>query len=161
MRLLSGKAKGYVLVRSAIAIICWLILSGVAVMGVSSYIKNGKINQARADTAALATAVERYAYDMGNAYPSYNPAQCLPSNLAALATQDTATGYGPWITGNALKKSGTSYLDPWGNVYMYSHGSTTDGRFVVYSKGPDGTGSVALDGTASSNGIGACGGAKT
>ena len=127
-------------------------------MGINSYIQMTKANQAKADTAALATAVERYAYDMESAYPSYTPAQCLPSNLAALADKNTGIGKGPLITGNALKKSGTSYLDPWGNAYVYSHGSTTDGRFVIYSKGPDGNGSVTTAGVASSNGIGASGG---
>ena len=161
MRLQRGKLRGIVLVRTSLAVICGLILCGVSLMGIFSYIQTAKANQAKADTAALAAAVERYAYDMENAYPSYKPAQCLPSNLTTLASKDTSTGCGPWITGSALKKSGTSYLDPWGNAYVYSHGSTTDGRFVIYSKGPKGEGSVSLDGTVTKNGIGACGGYKT
>ena len=157
---LRKKLRGIALVRTGLAVVCGLVLALVGMMGISSYIQTARANQAKADTAALAAAVERYAYDMGNAYPSYNPAQCLPSNLTTLADKNTATGCGPWITGNSLKKSGTSYLDPWGNAYVYSHGSTTDGRFVVYSKGPEGKGSVGLDGTVTSKGIGACGGAK-
>ena len=143
-------------VAVVVVCVCLLLLTGLA--GFQSYIKSAKINRAKADTAALALAVAQYSYDLGSTYPSYTPAQCLPANLVALESKHTASGKGPWLSGNAMKKLGTSYLDPWGRVYVYSHGSGNDGRFVVYSKGPDGNGSVTTAGVASSNGIGASGG---
>lgn len=157
---LKKRFRGVALAKLGIAIAILLIMYGVSVMGVKPYLQSFKIGQAKSDTAALSIAVTRYAYDMENAYPDNNPEQCLPSNLATLASKDSATGCGPWISDANLKKSETSFLDPWGNAYVYTHGSTTDGRFVVYSKGPDGNGTVSLDGTASNGGIGACGGYK-
>lgn len=154
-----GKCGGFALTLDmAVFALCVFILLSAAVFGIQNYLKSAKISRARADVAALSLAVSRYAYDMENAYPSYTPSQCLPGTLSELENKHAATGYGPWFTGNAMKASGTSYLDPWGNAYVYAHGSGNDGRFVVYSKGPDGSGSVTTAGAASGGGIGASGG---
>ena len=151
------KYKGLALsLDVAVVIVCVCLLLLVGLVGFQSYVKSAKINRAKADTAALGIAVAQYAYDMENTYPNYTPSQCLPVNLADLENQKE--GKGPWLSGNAIKKSGTSYLDPWGNVYVYTHGSGNDGRFVVYSKGPEGNGTVSMLGVASSNGIGTAGG---
>lgn len=154
-----GKSRGLAMsLDVAVVVVCICLLLLVGLPGFLSYVKSAKINRAKADAACLALAVSQYAYDMENAYPSYTPAQCLPANLVALESKHTASGKGPWLSGNAMKKSGTSYLDPWGSAYVYTHGSGNDGRFVVYSKGPDGNGSVTTAGVASNNGIGASGG---
>lgn len=142
----------------AVVAVCVCLLAIIGLYGFQSYIKTAKINRAKADTAALALAVSQYAYDLENSYPSYTAAQCLPANLVALESQHAASKKGPWLSGNAMKKSGTTYLDPWGRGYVYTHGSGNDGRFVVYSKGPDGNGTVTTAGVASSNGIGSSGG---
>lgn len=151
------KYKGFSLsLDVAVVIVCVCLLLLVGLVGFQSSVKSAKINKAKADTAALALAVAQYAYDMENVYPNYTAAQCLPDQLVSLESQKA--GKGPWLSGNAIKKSGTSYLDPWGNAYIYTHGSGNDGRFVVYSKGPDGNGTVSIFGVASSNGIGSSGG---
>ena len=151
------KYKGLALsLDVAVVIVCVCLLLLVGLVGFQSYVKSAKINRAKADTAALALAVTQYAYDMESTYPNYTASQCLPTHLVALESQ--SAGKGPWLSGNAIKKSGTSYLDPWGNAYVYIHGSGNDGRFVVYSKGPDGNGTLSIVGVASSNGIGASGG---
>ena len=153
------KFKGFALTLDvAIFVMCIALLFAAAIFGIPSYLKSARMNQAKADVAAFSLAVSRYAYDMENAYPDNTPGQCLPSSLSILESKDTDTGYGPWLVGTTIKKSGTSYLDPWGNEYVYTHGSGDDGRFVVYSKGPDGSGSVTVDGVVSDNGIGATGG---
>ncbi len=153
------KYKGLALsLDVAVVIVCMAILFAVGLFGFSSYIKNAKINRAKADTASLALAVSQYSYDLESSYPNYTASQCLPDNLVALESKHTSSGKGPWFSGNSLKKSGTSYLDPWGRIYVYSHNSGNDGRFVVYSQGPDGNGSVTVAGVASNNGIGASGG---
>lgn len=151
------KCKGFALsLDVAVVIVCISLLLLVGLVGFQSYVKSAKINKAKADTAALALAVAQYAYDMENVYPDYTAAQCLPNNLVALESQKA--GKGPWLSGNTIKKSGTSYLDPWGNAYIYTYGSGNDGRFVIYSKGPNGNGTVSIIGIASSDGIGASGG---
>lgn len=155
------KLSGFALTLDvAVAVLCIFLLLLAGVFGFQTYVKSAKINRAKSDVASLSLAVLRYAYDMENIYPDYAPAQCLPSTLDIMEKKDSTTGCGPWISGNAIKKSGNSYLDPWGNAYIYSHGSGDDGRFVVYSKGPDGTGSVNMEGISSGNGIGASGGYK-
>ncbi len=153
------KFKGFAFsLDIAIVIVCICILLAAAVIGCLSYIKSAKINKAKSDTAAFALAISHYSYDMESAYPDYTASQCLPTDLVSLESKHTASGKGPWLSNNALKKSGNDYLDPWGNAYIYTHGSGNDGRFVVYSKGPDGNGSVTVEGVVSSNGIGASGG---
>ena len=143
-------------VAVVVVCVCLLLLAGL--VGFQSYVKSAKINRAQADCACLALAISQYAYDLQNAYPSYNAGQCLPANLVALESKHTASGKGPWLSGNAMKKSGSSYLDPWGHVYVYDHGSGNDGTFVVYSKGPDNNGSMTRAGVASNNAVGASGG---
>ena len=151
------KYRGFALsLDVAVVIVCICLLTLVGLIGFQSYVKSAKINRAKADTAALALAVAQYAYDMENVHPDHTPAQCLPTDLVDLEKQ--YDGKGPWLSGNTITKSGTSYLDPWGNVYIYTHGSGNDGRFVVYSKGPKGNGTVSIIGVASSEGIGATGG---
>ncbi len=153
------KFKGLALtVDLAVVIVCICILLAAGFVGIYSILKTAKINKARAETASLALAVAQYAYDLENAYPDYTAAQCLPDNLVVLESKHTDSGKGPWLSENEFNKSGTTYLDPWGNAYVYTHGSGDDGRFVVYSKGPDGNGSVTTSGVVSSNGIGASGG---
>ena len=153
------KFKGFALsLDIACVAVCVLLLVTAGIVGFQSYIKMAKINRAKADTACLALAVAQYAYDLENSYPDYTAAQCLPANLVALESKHSGSGKGPWLSGNAIKKSGTSYLDPWGRAYIFNHGSGNDGRFVVYSRGPDGNGSVSVAGVASSNGIGSSGG---
>ena len=157
---LNKRLRGVALARLGIAIAILLLFYGVAVMGVLPYVRSAKISQAKSETSTISIAVMRYSYDMENAYPDNTPEQCLPDHLSALGSKDATTGCGPWLSDADMQKSGTSYLDPWGNAYVYTHGSATDGRFVVYSKGPTGTGTVDLDGTATNGGIGTCGGYK-
>ena len=153
------KLKGLALsLDIAVVVVCVSLLLVTGLVGFLSYVKSAKINRAKADTACLALAVSQYAYDMENSYPNYTASQRLPSTLTALESKHTASGKGPWLSGNAMKKKGTSYVDPWGEVYVFTTGSGNDGRFVVYSKGPDGNGSVTIAGVASNNGVGASGG---
>ncbi len=153
------KYRGFAMTLDmAVVVLCISILLLVVFLGFQSYIKTSKISQAKSDVAALSIAVSRYAYDMENAYPDNSPGECLPSNLTDLESKDETTGYGPWLTGNSIKKSGSNYVDPWNQNYVYSHGSGSDGRFVIYSTGPDKDGAVTLDGETSGTGIGASGG---
>lgn len=146
--------------EAAVVTVSLMVLISGGLLGVRNYIIDAKINRAKSDTASLTLAVARYAYDMGVANPDAKPGDCLPASLSTLTSRDSSTGNGPWLVGNAMKKSGTTFLDPWNNEYVYSKGSGNDGRFAVYSKGPDSNGSVGLDGKVSKKGVGFSGGFK-
>lgn len=156
---LKRKMRGFALsLDVAVVLVCVSILLMVGIYGFHSYVQSARINKAKAECAALALAVEQYAYDMESSYPSYSPSQCLPTYLTNLESKHTSSGKGPWLATNTLTKHGNTYKDPWGHDYVFTKGTGNDGRFVVYSKGPDNNGTVSIAGVATSNGIGASGG---
>ena len=93
-------------------------LGGAGYVAGSKVILSGKINAAKTDAAAIATAVAQYKFEMRK----------YPASLTALTTADS--GKGPWIHSSLLK-------DPWNKDFHYIYNENTG--FAIISAGQDGT----------------------
>lgn len=122
------KQHGFALSLDAVGVIIFmLILAAIVLVKGSSFVNEGRVSRAAADTAALGGYISEYKMEIG----------AYPASLTDLT--QTNGQYGPWI----LKVP----KDPWNNDYQYRK---TDDKFVVYSFGSDesNSGSSAANGVA-------------
>ena len=108
-------------------------------MAILSYNKaqiQSRVSRAKADIAALETAISMYQVDMGSYPPSDN------SNLVTYLTVPQGDDWhGPYIEFDEEDISGGNFQDPWNNNYAYINpGTHNTASYDIYSTGPDGLG---------------------
>jgi general secretion pathway protein G len=125
--------NGFTLIELMVVIVIIGILTTVVVINVLPNVDKAAITRARADIAALETALTSYKADT----------MVFPSSTQGLAALKAA----PTDLGNPDRYRPGGYLtrlpdDPWGHPYQYAspgrpeHGG---GAFDVWSMGPDGS----------------------
>jgi len=132
------------------------ILTGI-VIGVGRHAsESGRTARARAELAALSTALEAYKLTYGD-YPRTDmPARLLQSLIGKRSpTYLPVTGralieIARFTTGGALDpftNEAAELIDPWEHPYRYAYKSQagwTNPYYVLYSAGPDGLATAAL-----------------
>ena len=110
------------------------ILAGMAVGGAQMARKRGSITKARSAIAALEAAIDMYDMDIGVYPPSGGV------NLVRELTDSTDPDWeGPYMRFKNEDLEGGSYLDSWGNPYVYINPGVNNPKFYdIYSFGPDG-----------------------
>jgi general secretion pathway protein G len=96
--------------------------TGPVVLG---YLGQARSDTARAQVAAISTALELYALDNGTM-----PAQEMGLSALVSAPQNGGTWHGPYLK----RKEGL--IDPWGRPYNYKF-PANNGRAEVYTLGRD------------------------
>lgn len=155
------RTKAFTLIELLVVISIIIVLLGLTGAGVFSAINKAKVQKAKTEMLNLLAAVKMYRSDTG-VQPGGITEKFLGGNtkdsVYGTSTEDTAIVFGPYyeFKESNSKMSGSYYtpVDPWGEEYKYiaPFGSTTglpaegarivkNGGTVLYSKGPDGTGS--------------------
>jgi general secretion pathway protein G len=122
------KSNGFTLIELMVVIVIIGILTTVVVINVLPNVDKAAITRARADIAALETALTSYKSDT----------MVFPSSSQGLAALKAA----PTDLGNPDRYRPGGYLtrlpdDPWGHPYQYASPGR-NGAFDVWSMGPDG-----------------------
>lgn len=134
--MLKGK-RGFTLIEIIIVITILIMLFSMAIFTGNKARLKSYISKAKADIAALETAISMYEVDMGGYPVSGN------SNLVTHLTVDQAGDWhGPYIEFDEEDISGGAFQDPWDNDYVYTKGptGTHNSSYDIYSTGPAGTG---------------------
>jgi len=109
-------SAGFTLIEILLVVVIIGMLATIAAINVPKYLGQGREGKAKADVAAISTALQAYNMVEGK----------YPANLGALTD-----GNDPFL--QSLPK------DPWGRDYQYTVPSSRKGlRFEVYSMGEDG-----------------------
>jgi general secretion pathway protein G len=121
--------NGFTLIELMVVIVIIGILTTVVVINVLPNVDKAAITRARADVAALETALTSYKADT----------MVFPSSTQGLAALKAA----PTDLGNPDRYRPGGYLtrlpdDPWGHPYQYASPGR-NGAFDVWSMGPDGS----------------------
>jgi len=157
--------KAFTLIELLVVISIIIVLLGLTGAGVFSAINKAKVQKAKTEMLNLLAAVKMYRSDTG-----LQPGGITEKFLGGNSKDDVygTTGnpdvivFGPYyeFKDSNSKKVGSYYTpeDPWGEEYQYIQpfGSTSglpsdaarivsNGGAVIYSKGPDGTGSGSGD----------------
>lgn len=135
------------------------ILSAI-VIGVGRHAsESGKVARAKAELAAISTALESYKRQYGD-YPRTNDsAQLLQALVGKLdSNRNSLTPRGRVLldlalfttdqAGDPLNNPSLQLADPWDQPYRYAYKSAgmtwTNSSFVLYSSGPDGLNDPSL-----------------
>ena len=107
------------------------ILAGMAIGGAQMARKRGAVTKAKATIAALEAAIDMYEMDLGE-YPASGN-----ENLVEALTNGTEADWnGPYMRFKGEDLEEGSYLDPWGNPYVYVNPGTHNSSFYdIYSYG--------------------------
>lgn len=129
------KSKGFTLMELLVTMAIIAILAGMAIGGAQMARKRGSATKAKAAIAALEAAIDMYEMDMGE-YPASGNANLVQ---ALTVTSTDPDWYGPYMQFKEEDLEGGSYVDPWGNPYVYSNpGSHNASSFDIYSFGLNG-----------------------
>jgi general secretion pathway protein G len=115
------KNKGFTLVELMIAMGIIIALGTVVLVNISTYLRGGRIAQARTNIAVISSAIGRYRYVHGT----------MPENLRNLTAHNANGNNGQLLTDAELK-------DPWDNPYNYNLSEASE-KYAIWSNGPDRT----------------------
>ncbi len=123
------KSAGFSLVELMVVVFIMGLLATLIVVNVAPATDQSRLGKARADIAALESALDMYNLDM-YAYPTAD------QGLSALRTAPSGAMAAQYRPGGYIKRLRT---DPWGNAYQYAYPGTRSGMaYDVFSPGPDG-----------------------
>lgn len=147
-RALSGFRRAFTLLELLAVITIIAILAGI-VIGVGRRASEvGRVARAKAELAAIGSALEAYKRLYGDYPRTDDEVQLLRALFGQRGPAADAA-----ITGRALLETarftivGDVLLDPWERSYVYAYKTQplwTNSSYVLYSIGPDGTDSPAL-----------------
>ncbi len=116
---------GFTLIELILVTVILGILAGAVVVNYSGRGEEARISRAEADIFNYQNAIDLYAIDNNDRYPS--------------SLQDLVTGERVYLRGGVKK-------DPWGNDYVYVYpGQNNPHSYDLYSRGPDGVAGTADD----------------
>ena len=117
------------------------ILGGMAIGGAQMARKRGAVTKAKASIAALEAAIDMYEMDMGE-----YPASGNENLVQALNSGSDPDWNGPYMRFKAEDLEDGSYLDPWGNPYVYINpGSQNTSYYDIHSYGLNGQDNQGAD----------------
>jgi len=123
------KSRGFTLIEIMVVVVIIGLLAAVIVPNVVNKVDEARVTRARADIAAIESALTIFRLD-NSKYPT------TEQGLVALTTQPTDPSIRNWRPGGYLtKKVGK---DPWGNEYQYVYPGTHGGEYDLFSLGADG-----------------------
>lgn len=147
--------KGFTVIELLVVLAIIGILAGLIMGAAQSARKQALIAKAKASISSLETALGMFQSDIG-AYPSAGNANmitCLTSSSGCLVgtsgtpmtTSQAANWSGPYMNFQTNEVSSGTFIDPWGNPYVYTAGSNhgtgadyTNNYMDIYSFGPNG-----------------------
>ncbi len=123
------KSRGFTLIEIMVVVVIIGLLAAVIVPNVVNKVDEARVTRARADIAAIESALTIFRLD-NSKYPT------TEQGLVALTTQPSDPSIRNWRPGGYLtKKVGK---DPWGNEYQYVYPGTHGGEYDLFSLGADG-----------------------
>lgn len=151
-----NKKKGFTVIELLTVLAIIGILAGLIMGAAQSARKQALIAKAKASISSLETALGMFQSNIG-AYPSQgnaNMVTCLTTSSGCLVgtagtpmtTSQAADWSGPYMNFQTNEVSGGTFVDPWGNPYVYKAGSdhgtgadySVSGYMDIYSFGPNG-----------------------
>ena len=118
--------EGFTLLELLVVLGIIALLATVAAPQVLQYLGKARTETAKAQIAAISTALELYALDNGG-FPA--PAVGLPALVKA--PPGVATWKGPYL------KRAEGLVDPWGRPYQYKFPGRSNGQADVFTLGRD------------------------
>ena len=121
-------SRGFTLIEIMVVVVIIGLLAAVIVPNVVSKVDEARVTRAKADIAAIESALTIFRLD-NSKYPT------TEQGLLSLTTQPTDPSIRNWRPGGYLtKKVGK---DPWGNEYQYVYPGTHGSEYDLYSLGAD------------------------
>ena len=122
------RERGFTLIEIMVVVVIIGLLAAVIVPAVVGKVDEARAVRAKADIAALESALTIFRLD-NSKYPTTD------QGLQALVQQPTDPSIRNWRPGGYLTKRVGK--DPWGNDYQYVYPGTHGGEFDLYSLGAD------------------------
>jgi len=128
--------KGFTLIELIVVMAITLILASAVSGTVLVVRKKALIAKAKAGIASLETALSMYESDCG-VFPSGGNS----TMVTELTGPSAQSGWnGPYMQFKSAELSSGSFIDSWGNAYIYtSPGTNNTSTFDIYSYGPNQT----------------------
>jgi general secretion pathway protein G len=119
------RSSGFTLLELLVVLVILGLLAGLVAPRMFANVSKSEVKVARAQIAALESALENYRLDVGR----------FPSSEQGLGALERSPGNDPRWAGPYLKKAVPA--DPWGNPYQYKQPGER-GDFDLFSLGRDG-----------------------
>lgn len=153
------RALGFTLIELLTVMAIIAVLAGIVIGVGRRASETGRIARAKAELAAITTALEAFKRQNGDYPRTADPRLLLQALVGRLdANLNSLSTSGRVLldlalfqfegAGDPLVSMDARLLDPWGRPYDYSYKAPASGwrnpSFVLYSRGPDGEAAVSL-----------------